>query len=86
MADCGSLESVAGQRWHRLDPGFSDAVVVGTKKVGMKGKRVTPPIWAIVLTGARGCRDERGVNVKIVNGCEITVTLRPTIPNRLCEG
>ena len=56
LADCESLESVAGQRRHRLDPGFSDPVVVGAKKVGMKGQRVTPPIWAIVLAGGDGIR------------------------------
>jgi mannose-1-phosphate guanylyltransferase len=33
-----------------------DTVVIGTKKVGMKGKHLTPPIWAIVLAGGDGIR------------------------------
>ena len=47
MADRGSVESVAGQRRRRLDAGFSDAVVVETKKVGMKGRMVMADITGL---------------------------------------
>ena len=40
----------------RLDAGFSDEVVVGTKKVGMKGQHITRQRWAIVLAGGDGVR------------------------------
>lgn len=54
LADCGSLESAARQRWRRLDAGISHPVVVRTEKMGMKHQRVTPPVWAIVLAGGDG--------------------------------
>jgi len=49
------LKSVAGQRWRHFDAGFSDAVVVGTRKVGMKGQHITQQ-RAIVLAGGDGTR------------------------------
>jgi hypothetical protein len=35
LADCGSIESVARQRWRDSDERFDQAVVVETEKVGM---------------------------------------------------